>query len=93
MDESQTIEIKREKFIKSLFLCLFLLSLLSVDRSLQAFIFNMYRDSKPCVHVPMRALDNRFKPVDERGGYPRRGLYPVLEPCYQLPLVAVIHRA
>ena len=64
-----------------------------MDRSLQAFIFNMYRDSKPCGHVPMRPLDNRFKPVDERGAYPQGRLSSVLRPCYQLPLVAVIHRA
>jgi hypothetical protein len=53
----------------------------------------MYRDSKPCDHVPIRALDNRFKPVDERDAYPQGGLYPVFRPCYQLTLVAVIHRA
>ncbi|CAI8996465.1 hypothetical protein EMIT0357P_80161 [Pseudomonas marginalis] len=64
MDESQTIEIKREKFIKSLFLCLFLLGNVSVDRSLQAFIYNVYSDSKVCGHVPMRPLDKCFKPVD-----------------------------
>ncbi|WP_232925322.1 hypothetical protein, partial [Pseudomonas synxantha] len=64
VDESQTIEIKREKFIKSLFLCLFLLRYFSVDRLLQTFIYNVYRGSKVCGHVPMRALDKYFKPVD-----------------------------
>ena len=39
-----------------------------MDRSLQAFIINVYRDLKPCGHVAKRPLDNRFKPVDERGG-------------------------
>jgi hypothetical protein len=57
-------KIKRKKFIKSLFLCLFLLSTLSVDNVPKAFIFNVYRDSKPCGHVPLRGLDNRCKPVD-----------------------------
>jgi hypothetical protein len=47
-----------------LFLCLFLLTDLSVDRLIQTFIFNVYRDSKPCGHVPRRPLDNRCKPVD-----------------------------
>jgi hypothetical protein len=38
-------------------------------------------------------LDNRCKPVDERGCYPQGGLYPVFWPCYQLTSEAVIHRA
>jgi hypothetical protein len=67
--------------------------MLSVDRSLQALNYVMYRDSKPCANVPMRALDKPLKPVDESGGYPQRGLYPVLKPCYQPASVAVIHRA
>ncbi|CAD0263105.1 conserved hypothetical protein [Pseudomonas veronii] len=64
MDESQTIEIKREKDIKSLFLYLFILSLISVDRLLQPFIYVMYRDSKVCGHVSMSGVDKCFKPVD-----------------------------
>jgi hypothetical protein len=64
VDESQTIEIKREKYIKSLFLCLFLLSLLSVDRSLQPLIHVVYSDSKVCGHVPMSGVDKCSKPVD-----------------------------
>ena len=31
---------------------------------MQAFIYVMYRGLKVCVHVLMRPLDNRFKPVD-----------------------------
>jgi hypothetical protein len=93
VDESQTIEIKREKFIKSLFLCLFLLTYLSVDRFTQPFIYVVYSDSKVCGHVPMRPLDKCSKPVDERGGYPQSGFYSGFRPCYQLGTEAVIHRA
>jgi hypothetical protein len=93
VDEVQIIEIKRERFIKSLFLCLFILSLFSVDRSLQAFIFNMYSDSKVCGHVARRGVDNRSKPVGKSDGYPQVRFSSVFRPCYQPSLRPVIHRA
>jgi hypothetical protein len=93
VDESQIIEIKRERFIKSLFLCLFILSLFSVDRFIQPFIFNVYSDSKVCGHVAMRPLDNRCKPVGKSDGYPQARFSSVFRPCYQLSPGAVIHRA
>jgi len=58
VDEWQTIEIKEEKFIKALFLCLFLCTALSVDKPLQAMSYAMYREIKPCGWSAMRALDN-----------------------------------
>ncbi|AEA72205.1 Hypothetical protein PSEBR_m1754 [Pseudomonas brassicacearum subsp. brassicacearum NFM421] len=93
MENSRLKKLKRKKFIKSLFLCLFLLSHLSVDNVAQAFIFNMYRDSKPCGQVAMRGLDNRCKPVDEWACYPQRRLSSVLKGVYQPTSMAVIHRA
>ncbi|WP_236422798.1 hypothetical protein, partial [Pseudomonas syringae] len=62
--------------------CLFLLSYLSVDRTLQAFIFNVYRDSKVCVHVGMRGLDNRLEPVDKIATCPQGDLSSGLHPAY-----------
>ncbi|CAI8959839.1 Secreted protein [Pseudomonas donghuensis] len=83
MDEWQVIEIKREKFIKALFLCLFLVRHLSVDKVLQAFIYLMYRDSKPCGLPGMSVLDKRFKPVDEMASYPQGELSSALRASYQ----------
>jgi hypothetical protein len=83
VDEWRAIEIKREKFIKALFLCLFLCTTLSVDKVLQAFIYLMYRDSKPCGLVAMSVLDKRFKPVDEMPTYPQARLSPALKVSYQ----------
>jgi hypothetical protein len=57
-------EIKKKKFIKSLFLCLCLERQGSVDKLLQAFVFVMYRELKLCGHVLRSPLDNAFKPVD-----------------------------
>jgi hypothetical protein len=93
VEKSRLKKLKRKKFIKPLFLCLFLLSLTSVDKALKAFIFNMYRDSKPCGQVRLRGLDNRCKPVDEWGGYPQRWLSSVLKGVYQPSSGPVIHRA
>jgi hypothetical protein len=61
---SLVIEIKRERFIKALFLCLFIHRHISVDRSLQPLFYELYRKSKPCVHVHLSAWDKFIKPVD-----------------------------
>jgi hypothetical protein len=47
------IEIKRESFIKALFLCLLLCTLRSVDKPLRATYLLMYRGIKGCVHLAM----------------------------------------
>jgi hypothetical protein len=93
VENSRLNKLKREKFIKPLFLCLFLLSHDSVDKTLQAFIFKLYRESKPCANLAVRLLDNQCKPVDEWCGYPQRQLYPAFEAAYQPTSAAVIHRA
>jgi hypothetical protein len=83
VDEWRAIEIKREKFIKALFLCLFLCTTFSVDKALQASIYLMYRDSKPCGLPAMSVLDKPFKPVDEMPTYPQAELSPALRVTYQ----------
>jgi hypothetical protein len=83
VDEWLTIEIKREKFIKALFLCLFLVRHLSVDKPLQPLFHLMYRGSKGCGLVAMRGLDKRLKPVDETPTYQQGELSPALRPGYQ----------
>lgn len=57
-------KIKRKKVYKTLFLMLMLCSHLSVDRSLQAFIYVVYREIKVCVHVALGGWDKWFEPVD-----------------------------
>jgi hypothetical protein len=58
VDEWHTTEIKEEKFIKALFLCLFLCTALSVDKPLQALNYVMYREIKPCGWSGLRGMDN-----------------------------------
>jgi hypothetical protein len=57
---SGAIETIREKFIKALFLCLFLCTSLSVDKTLQPMYSRLYSDSKPCAALALRALDKSF---------------------------------
>jgi len=55
---ASVIEIKRERFIKALFLCLLLGNTLSVDKALQACIDNVYRKIKGCDQVPFSSVYN-----------------------------------
>jgi hypothetical protein len=78
---------------KALFLCLFLYSTLSVDRSLQAFIHKPFSLIKSCGYAALETLDNRLKPVDETGTYQQAGFPTGFRPTYGLGLGAVFHRA
>lgn len=78
---------------KALFLCLFLYSTLSVDRSLQAFIHKPFSLIKSCGYTALETLDNRLKPVDETGTYQQVGFPTGFRPTYGLGLGAVFHRA
>jgi hypothetical protein len=52
----------------------------------------MYRESKGCVHVPKRYLDNLFKPVDGMTTCPQAALSSGQGPVYQPSLAMVMHR-
>ena len=56
---ASVIEIKRERFIKALFLCLLLGNTVSVDKALQACIDNVYRETKGCDQVPVSSVYNQ----------------------------------
>ena len=68
---------------KALFLCLFLYSSFSVDRSLQATIHKAFSLAKSCGYAALEDLDNRLKPVDETPTYQQGELSPALRPGYQ----------
>ena len=78
---------------KALFLCLFLYSSFSVDRSLQATIDKAFSLAKSCGYTALGALDNRLKPVDETATYQQAGFPTGFRPTYGLGLGAVFHRA
>ena len=78
---------------KALFLCLFLYSLFSVDRSLEPFIHKAFSLAKGCGYTALGALDNWLKPVDETATYQQAGFPTGFRPTYGLGLGAVFHRA
>lgn len=55
----RVIEIKRERFIKALFLCLLLCNDKSVDKVLKPYVLVLYREIKGCVHLFMSPVYNR----------------------------------
>ena len=78
---------------KALFLCLFLCSSFSVDRSLQANIHKAFSLAKSCGYAALGGLDNRLKPVDETGTYQQVGFSTDFRLTYGPGLGAVFHRA
>ena len=78
---------------KALFLCLFLCSSFSVDRSLQATICKALSVAKSCGYAALEALDNRLKPVDETTTYQQVGFSTDFRLTYGPGLGAVFHRA
>jgi hypothetical protein len=78
---------------KALFLCLFLCSSFSVDRSLQATICKALSVAKSCGYAALGGLDNRLKPVDETATYQQLWFSTDFRLTYGPGLGAVFHRA
>ena len=78
---------------KALFLCLFLYTGFSVDRSLQVSIHKAFSRAKSCGYAPLEGLDKRLKPVDETVSYQQRGFSTDFRRSYGPGLGAVFHRA